>query len=140
MAQDRAFAHGSGAGCFSIAGIREQRTACVGGLSIMSYWAPVLLVVVTAVLIVVPVVPALHELRHRRDAKALPTSGHDGRIKNLAESFQSRLEPFREEWEACRAKEKIVRRRLDGMEVLLVGREKFDFDSEPKECVDAVMC
>jgi len=89
---------------------------------------------------VVPVVPALHELRHRRDAKALPTSGHDGRIKNLAESFQSRLEPFRKEWEACRAKEKIVRRRLDGMEVLLVGREKFDFDSEPKECVDAVMC
>lgn len=106
----------------------------------MAYWAPILLVVVTLVLVVVPVAPALHELRRRHDANPLLTSRHDGRIKNLAESFRSRLEPFREEWEACRAKEEIVLRRLDGIEVLLVGREKFDFDSEPKECTDAVMC
>lgn len=109
----------------------------------MAYWAPLLLVVVTAVLLVVPVTPALYELRRRRDANPLLTSRHDGRIKNLAESFQSRLQPFREEWERCRAKEEIVRRRRDGIAVLLVGREKFDFDSglsEAKERIDAVMC
>jgi hypothetical protein len=50
------------------------------------------------------------------------------------------MEPFREVWEACRKQQEIVRMRVDGIEVLLVGREKFDFDWEPKECIDAVMC
>jgi hypothetical protein len=100
-------------------------------------------VVLTAVLLVVPVTPALHELCRRHDANPLLTSRHDGRIKNLAEAFQSRLEPFCQEWERCRAKEEIVPRRRDGIAVLLVGREEFDFDSEPseaKECIDAVIC
>ena len=106
----------------------------------MSYWAPFLLVGITAVLLVLPVTPALHELRMRRDAGPLSTSRHDGKITNIAESFRSRLEPLREELEGCRIKHEVARTRWDGLEVLLVGHNAFNFDPEQMRQIAAVMC
>ena len=105
----------------------------------MTYWAPFLLVAVTAILLVLPVTPALHELQKRRDASALPTSRHDGKIVNFAESFHSKLEPCRGELEICRTKREIKRTRLDGIELLLVGSRDFDFEPEQMQNVDAVV-
>jgi predicted acyltransferase (DUF342 family) len=106
----------------------------------MSYWAPPLLVAVTAALVVLPVTPALYELRKRQDAGPLPASRDDGKITNFAKAFQSRLEPFRKELEACRAKGEVARVRADGMELLLVGRDGFDFDTDQMQHIDTVMC
>lgn len=105
----------------------------------MSHWAPFLLLAITAVLLVLPVTPALQELRKRHDANALPTSRHDGKITNFAESLQLRLEPCREELEKCRAKGEIRRARVHGMELLLVGHSGFDFDPEEMQSIDAMM-
>jgi predicted acyltransferase (DUF342 family) len=106
----------------------------------MAYWAPLLLLAITGVLLVLPVTPALQELRKRQDAGPLPTSRHDGRIRNFAESFQARLQPLRPELEKCAATKQQVRLRQDGLEVLLVGRESFSFDPEEMQHIQAVMC
>ena len=106
----------------------------------MSHFAPLLLVAVTAALLVLPVIPALHELSKRQDAGPLPTSRHDGRITNFAESLQSRLAPLRQQLEACHAKTENVRTHVEGIEVLLVGRDRFDFDPEEIRNISAVLC
>ena len=106
----------------------------------MSYWAPFLLVTITVVLIVVPVTPALQELYRRQDAGPLPTSRHNGRITNFAESLRSRLGPLFELLESCRASKELTRARVDGMNVLLIGHDHFDFEPEQMRGIEAVMC
>jgi hypothetical protein len=104
-------------------------------------WAPLELTTVTAVLLALPVTPALYELWKRGDAAALPTSRHDGRIANLADIFRSRLAPLRPQLERCHTQRGLFRTSIDGMQVLLVGSngEDFDFDPSLTAGVDAVM-
>jgi predicted acyltransferase (DUF342 family) len=106
----------------------------------MASWAPLGLISVTAALLAVPVAPALYELRKRGDVAALPTSRHDGRIENLSEVFCSRVEPLLLQLDQCRAQRKVSRTNLDGTEVLLVGRDDFDFDSAQMRGIAAVLC
>src|SRR5579863_7669078 len=106
----------------------------------MSYWAPFALTGVTATLLLLPVTPALYELRKRRDAAPLPTSRHDGRIANFADAFQSRLEPLLPQLKKCRDEHELLRTHIDGMEVLLVGSHDFYFDPDAMKGVNAVMC
>jgi hypothetical protein len=106
----------------------------------MVFWAPLGLLLVTAALLALPVVPALLELRKRRDAAPLPTSRHDGRVTNFAESFHARLEPLRPQFEQCRRTEDLRRISLDKLQVLLVGRDDFDFNSSELESIDALIC
>jgi hypothetical protein len=91
-------------------------------------WAPLALTTVTAVLVILPVTPALYELWKRSDASPLPTSRHDGRIANFADVLQARLEPLRSQLERCRAERTVSRTSLAGMEILLVGTNNFDFE------------
>jgi hypothetical protein len=105
----------------------------------MSSWAPLALTTLTAVLLALPVTPALYELWKRADATPLPTSRHDGRITNFAETFRSRLQPLLPQLERCRNQRDLVRTCIEGMEVLLVGRDDFDFDSSLTKGVAAVM-
>lgn len=105
----------------------------------MTPWAPLALVGVTAALLAVPITPALYELWKRSDAAPLPTSRHDGKIANFAESFRTRLQPLCAQLEQCRAAGEISRARVEGMEVLLVGCDEFDFDPSTMKGVDAVM-
>jgi hypothetical protein len=106
----------------------------------MDAWAPLGLISVTATLLALPVAPAFYELRKRGDVAPLPTSRHDGRIANFADSFYSRVEPLRPLLEQCRATAAVNRINLEGMEVLLVGRDDFDFDPQDLRGVAAVMC
>jgi predicted acyltransferase (DUF342 family) len=106
----------------------------------MPFWAPLALTSATAALLALPVTPALYELRKRRDAAPLPTSRHDGRIGNFAQALRMRLEPLRPQLELCRTKNGICRTNADGMEVLLVGRDSFDFNPSLMEGIAAVMC
>jgi len=106
----------------------------------MSYWAPFALTGVTATLLLLPVTPALYELRKRRDAAPLPTSRHDGRIANFADAFQSRLEPLLPQLKKCRDERELLRTHIDGMEVLLVGSDDFNFDPDAMKGVNAVIC
>jgi hypothetical protein len=93
----------------------------------------------TAALLALPVTPALYELWKRADATPLPTSRHDGRIANFAEAFRSRLQPLLPQLERCHNQHELVRTCIEGMEVLLVGRDDFDFDPSLTEGVAAVM-
>jgi cytoskeletal protein CcmA (bactofilin family) len=106
----------------------------------MASWAPLGLISVTAALLAVPVMPALYELRKRGDVAPLPTSRHDGRIENFSAAFCSRVKPFLLQFEQCRAQREVSRTNLDGTEVLLVGRDDFDFDSAQMRGVAAVLC
>ncbi|MGA9528974.1 MAG: hypothetical protein WBS24_12745 [Terriglobales bacterium] len=106
----------------------------------MEALAPFALITATAALLVLPVLPALDELRKRRDATPLPTSRHDGRIANLAEAFQARIEPLRPQLEQCREKRELRKVTFDGMEVLLVGCEAFGFDSATMKGVSTILC
>jgi hypothetical protein len=105
----------------------------------MSSWAPLALAGITAALLAVPVTPALYELWKRADATPLPTSGHDGRVGNFAEAFRSRVQPLLPQLEACRTQRELSRTCIEGMEVLLVGRDDFDFDPRLTDGVAAVM-
>ena len=105
----------------------------------MPPWAPLALTTLTAALLAVPVTPALYELWKRADAAPLPTSRHDGRIANFAEAFRSRLQPLLPQLERCRNQRQLVRTCIEGMEVLLVGRDDFDFDPSLTDGVAAVM-
>lgn len=105
----------------------------------MSSWAPLALTTVVAALLAVPVTPALYELWKRADATPLPTSRHDGRITNFAEVFRSRLQPLLPELERCRNQRELLRTCIEGMEVLLVGRDDFDFDPSLTDGIAAVM-
>ncbi len=89
----------------------------------MPPWAPLALTTLTAALLAVPVTPALYELWKRADAAPLPTSRHDGRIANFAEAFRSRLQPLLPQLERCRNQRQLVRTCIEGMEVLLEGRD-----------------
>ncbi|HSZ62530.1 MAG TPA: hypothetical protein VK828_12065 [Terriglobales bacterium] len=102
-------------------------------------WAPLALTTVTAVLVALPVTPALYELWKRSDASPLPTSRHDGRIANFADVLQTRLEPLRPQLERCCAERNVSRASLAGMEILLVGTDKFDFDLEQTQGVSTLM-
>ena len=106
----------------------------------MAAWAPLGLIAVTAALLAVPVTPALYELRKRDDVAPLPTSRHDGRIENFSEVFCSRLKPLLLQLDQCRAQRKVSRTNLDGTEVLLVGRDDFDFDPAQMRGIAAVLC
>lgn len=103
-------------------------------------FGPELLMVVTFALLALPITPALYELRKRADASPLPTSRHDGRIANFAESLSSRLEPLRPQLEICRTNREISSSSLEGMNVLLVGSEDFDFHPDSTKDVEVVMC
>jgi predicted acyltransferase (DUF342 family) len=70
----------------------------------------------------------------------LPTSRHDGRIENFAEAFCARIEPLRAQLRECQAKQEVLRTDAEGMEVLLVGRDNFDFDERLLRGVSAVIC
>ena len=105
----------------------------------MPPWAPLALTTFTAALLALPVTPALYELWKRADATPLPTSRHDGRIANFAEVFRSRLQPLLPQLERCRNQRQLVRTCIEGMEVLLVGRDDFDFDPSLTDGVAAVM-
>lgn len=105
----------------------------------MSAWAPLALTSLTAALLALPVTPALFELWKRADAAPLPTSRHDGRIGNFAEVFRSRLHPLLPQLEQCRNQRELSRVSMEGMEVLLVGRDDFDFDPRQTEGISAVM-
>lgn len=102
-------------------------------------WAPLALTAVTAVMVVLPITPALYELWKRGDASPLPTSRHDGRIANFAEVFQTRLEPLRPKLERCRAEREVARTSLAGMEILIVGAEKFEFNPEQTQGISSLM-
>jgi len=102
-------------------------------------WAPLALTTVTAVLLALPITPALFELWKRSDASPLPTSRHDGRIGNFAEIFRTRLEPLRPQLERCRTERTVSRTSLAGMEILLVGTDNFDFDSEQTRGISTLM-
>jgi hypothetical protein len=106
----------------------------------MSSWAPLALTGVTAALLVLPVAPALYELRKRRDAAPLPTSRHDGRIANFADAFRSRLEPLFPQLEQCSNQCELSHASIEGMEVLLAGCDGFDFRADLMKGVSAVMC
>ncbi len=103
-------------------------------------FGPLLLIAVTMGLLALPVTPALYELHKRADASPLPTSRHDGRIANFAESLRSRLEPLRSELDACRANRELSYRSVEGMKVLLVGGDEFDFDPAIAKDVASMMC
>ncbi|HKW19001.1 MAG TPA: hypothetical protein VJO35_15950 [Terriglobales bacterium] len=103
-------------------------------------WAPFGLTAVTAALLIVPISPALLELRRRNDAAPLPTSRHDGKITNFADSFSSHLEPLRSQLEQCRASREIRRIQNKSGDVLLVGLPDFDFDAAVLREISAVMC
>lgn len=105
----------------------------------MSAWAPFALTGLTAALLALPVTPALYELWKRADAAPLPTSRHDGRIGNFAEVFRSRLQPLLPQLEQCRNRRELSRISMEGMEVLLVGGDDFDFDPRLTEGIAAVM-
>ena len=105
----------------------------------MSSWAPLALTSLTAALLALPVTPALYELWKRADATPLPTSRHDGRIANFAEVFRSKLQPLLPQLEMCRNLREISRTSIEGMEVLLVGRDDFDFDPRLTDGIAAVM-
>lgn len=105
----------------------------------MSSWGPLALTTVTAVLLALPVTPALYELWKRADATPLPTTRHDGRITNFAETFRSRVEPLRSQLEICSNRREVAKTRIDGMEVLLVGSDEFDFDPQLTRGVSTVM-
>jgi hypothetical protein len=94
----------------------------------MTFWAPFGLLSVTAALLAVPVTPALFELRKRGDVAPLPTSRHNARIENFAESFRARIEPLLSQLELCSTTEEVIRTAHEGMETLLIGSESFDFD------------
>jgi hypothetical protein len=102
-------------------------------------WAPPALTTITAALLALPATPALYELWKRSDAAPLPTSRHDGRIANFADVFHSRLEPLLPQLEQCHTKREVSRTCIDGMQVLLVGAENFDFHPSLAEGVAAVM-
>lgn len=106
----------------------------------MDAWAPLGLISVTAALLAMPVAPAFYELRKRGDVTPLPTSRHDGRITNFAESFYSRIESLQALLEECRVTSQVTRANSENMEVLLVGREDFDFDPPLLAGVAAVLC
>jgi predicted acyltransferase (DUF342 family) len=80
------------------------------------------------------------ELRRRRDAVPLPTSRHDGRITNFADSFCERLEPLRSQLKLCRIRRENSRIHDAQGDVLLIGRENFDFDRRLLQGVSAVVC
>jgi predicted acyltransferase (DUF342 family) len=103
-------------------------------------WAPLGLISATAALLALPVTPAFYELRKRTDVNPLPTSRHDGRIENFAEAFYSRIEPLRAQLGECQAKQEVLRTNAEGMEVLLVGRDNFDFDERLLRGISAVVC
>jgi hypothetical protein len=105
----------------------------------MSSWAPLALTSLTAALLALPVTPALYELWKRADATPLPTSRHDGRIANFAEAFRSRLQPLLPQLEQCRNQRGISRTSMEGMEVLLVGSDDFDFDPRLTDGIAAIM-
>lgn len=105
----------------------------------MSDWAPLALTSLTAALLALPVTPALYELWKRADAAPLPTSNHNGRIANFAEVFRSRLQPLVPQLEQCRNQRELSRISMQGMELLLVGRDDFDFDPRLTEGISAVM-
>ncbi len=105
----------------------------------MSSWAPLALTSITAALLAIPVTPALYELWKREDAGPLPTSRHDGRIVNFAQAFRSRLEPLLPQLEQCRNQREVARVRIEGMEVLLVGSDDFDFHPAFTDGLAAVM-
>jgi cytoskeletal protein CcmA (bactofilin family) len=102
-------------------------------------WAPLALTGVTTALLAVPVTPALIELRRRRDAVPLPTTRHDARITNFADSFYTRLEPLRPQLELCRLRREILRIHDERGDVVLVGCEDFDFGPHLLRGVSAVM-
>jgi hypothetical protein len=106
----------------------------------MAVWAPFALLLTTAALLVLPVAPALFELRQRRDASPLTTSRHDGRIANFAEHFRARMEPLRPEFEQCCRKGALRRISSHGMQVLLAGDDGFDFEAAWLKGIAAVMC
>jgi hypothetical protein len=106
----------------------------------MASWAPLGLISVTAALLAVPVTPALYELRKRSDVAPLPTSRHDGWIENFSEVFCSRVKPLLLQLDQCRAQQMVSRTNHDGTEVLLVGRDDFDFDSAQMRGIAAVLC
>lgn len=105
----------------------------------MSSWAPFALTTLTAALLALPVTPALYELWKRADATPLPTSRHDGRITNFAETFRSRLQPLLPQLRTCSNQRELARTCVEGMVVLLVGSDHFDFDSSLTKGVAAVM-
>ena len=102
--------------------------------------APIGLVSVTAALLALPVIPAFYELHKRADVAPLPTSRHDGRIENFAHSFRSRIEPLLPTLDQCHVAGELRQMDLDGMEVLLVGDDHFDFSPERVGGVATIAC
>jgi hypothetical protein len=105
----------------------------------MDAWAPLGLISTTAALLALPMAPAFYELRKRADIAPLPTSRHDGRIENFSEAFYSRIEPLRPQLQECLRTGEIRRTNVEGMEVLLVGRDGFDFDADLLRGISAVV-
>ena len=102
--------------------------------------APIGLVSVTAALLALPVIPAFYELRKRADVAPLPTSRHDGRIENFAQSFRRRIGPLLPTLDQCHVAGELRQMDLDGMEVLLVGDDHFDFSPALVGDVAAIAC
>jgi len=102
--------------------------------------APLALLSVTAVLLAIPVTPALFELQKRRDATALPTSRHDGRISNFADALRSRLQPVLAELESCVRNRTLSRARIEQSPVLVVGIPSFDFHPEAIRGCEVIIC
>jgi cytoskeletal protein CcmA (bactofilin family) len=106
----------------------------------MALWAVFALTGVTTALLGVPVAPTLFELCKRSDAAPLPASRHDDKITNFAEVFSARLETLRPRLERCASQAEMTRVRVDGTDVLLVGREQFDLTARLARGVSAMMC
>jgi predicted acyltransferase (DUF342 family) len=100
---------------------------------------PIALTTTTAALLVLPVAPALRELWTRRDATPLPTTRHDGRIANFAQALRSRLEPLRPQLAICCSRSELANANNEGIQVLLVGRENFDFHAGMVGGANAIM-
>ncbi len=100
---------------------------------------PVGLISATAALLALPVMPAFYEMRKRGDVAPLPTSRHDGRIENFAEAFRCRIEHLFPQLEENLNQRVLSRINSDGMEVLLVGQDDFDFDATQIRGLAAVL-
>jgi cytoskeletal protein CcmA (bactofilin family) len=106
----------------------------------MQILAPLELITVTATLLALPVMPAINELRTRRDAAPLPTSRHDAKIANFAEAFASRVESLAPEFENRPKHHEPARISVEGMEALVVGADGFDFPPVLLQGITTIIC
>jgi predicted acyltransferase (DUF342 family) len=86
-------------------------------------WAPLALSAVTGGLVSLPLVPAIREVIHRKDAAPIPVRRDDGHIGNFAASFRRYIAPLQSEFAECVAQQTIAETKLpDGSCALLVGK------------------